>query len=118
MKRIHLVIIVLVAASLACNQVVITAVPTAVSPATRTATVPTTITEPTATRQWTATVSQVQVNVREEPEGAVIGYLRAGDTVTILECDGLWCRIEEPSGWVFRGCLSNVAGSLKCQSKE
>jgi len=85
--------------------------------------------EPTATKQivmtktatpegeWTATVRQVSVNVRSEPNGGVIGYVESGDVVTVLDCVGNWCQIEKPAGWIWRGCLSDNPARLGCQTK-
>ena len=64
-----------------------------------------------------ATVTEVLVNVREEPNGAVIGALHTGDEVTILNCAGSWCRIDKPSGYVWRGCLSDNPERLGCKAK-
>jgi SH3-like domain-containing protein len=71
----------------------------------------------TATRQWNALVADPFVNVRASPEGTVIGTLRAGDAVEIIECANHWCRIEEPSGWIWQGCLSDPPAGLGCQAR-
>lgn len=81
--------------------------------------VPTLRAVPVDTAEWTATVSQVKVNVRNEPDGdTVVGYLESGDEVTILRCVGDWCKISKPiAGWVFKGCLS-IKSDLGCTARE
>jgi SH3-like domain-containing protein len=66
---------------------------------------------------WTASIELPTVNVRAKPSGKVIGTLKAGQTVTILSCDGSWCLIAKPRGYVFRGCLSDNPKNLGCQAK-
>ena len=63
------------------------------------------------------------VNVRQTPDGTVIGTLKAGDAVTVLGCgtdpeadDYRWCSIAEPSGYVWQGCLS-INDGLGCEAK-
>lgn len=111
MTRARLIFMILVAVSLACNQEV-PGTPT--STATRLA-AKTPIA--TATQSWNAIVAEPFVNVREAPEGAVIGTLRAGDMVEILECAKNWCRIQRPGGWIWRGCLSDPPKNLGCQAR-
>lgn len=67
--------------------------------------------------EWKATVSRVHVNVRNKPNGNVVGTLLSGDTVTILECLEGWCRIKDPAGYVWQGCLSDNPNHLGCRSK-
>ena len=60
------------------------------------------------------------VNVRQlaDVNSAVIGNLQAGDSVTILSCDGEWCEITSPfNGFVFRGCLSDNPDGLDEEEK-
>jgi SH3-like domain-containing protein len=57
------------------------------------------------------------VNVRQEPGGAVIGHLEAGDTVEVLECNQNWCSISEPSGYVWQGCLTGLNKNLGCEAR-
>lgn len=123
MKWMYFLVTVLVAVSLACSQQISTPVPTVETTATRffTASTPS-----IATRQWTATVSRAQINVRAEPDGEVIGNLQSGDTVTIVRCTTEWCKVIEPagaewkqaSGWVWRGCLSDNPNHLGCTMRE
>jgi SH3-like domain-containing protein len=67
----------------------------------------------------TAIILQAVVNVRQSPNGDVVGQLTAGERVGVLECTADWCQVSgsHASGWVFRGCLSDVAGDLRCESK-
>lgn len=60
----------------------------------------------------------VAVNVRQDPGGTVINWLKAGEAVTVIDCKDNWCKIERPFGWVFRGCLEGLNGELGCTSKE
>lgn len=111
MRRDCLAFIFLVAISLACNQEVPgTPTPTVTRLATKTPIA-------TATQSWNAIVAEPFVNVRADPEGAVIGTLRAGDAVEIIECTNNWCRIAEPSGWIWQGCLSVRPDGLGCQAR-
>jgi SH3-like domain-containing protein len=66
--------------------------------------------------QTIAVVRQAFVNVRTEPDGAVIGYVEAGQEVEIVECQDNWCLLVEPAGYVFQGCLS-IADELGCTAK-
>jgi len=69
-----------------------------------------------STKAWTASVELPTVNVRETPNGRVIGALTAGDLVTIVKCDRSWCQIK-PAGYVWRGCLSDNPEGLECVSR-
>jgi hypothetical protein len=64
----------------------------------------------------TAIVRQMTVNVHDTPGGAVIGWVNGGDTVTVLGCGGDWCQIEDPAGYVWRGCLSGNE-DRECRAK-
>ncbi len=122
-QRLLVTLGILVLSSMACGQYVTPLpdnTPTTLPP-TLTETVvqtPTTVSTTVTTPVWTATVSQVQVNVRDEPDGnTVIGYLVSGDEVVISRCVGDWCKIKEPVvGWIFKGCLS-IGSDLGCSSK-
>jgi hypothetical protein len=122
MKRIFLVAACLVAASLACAvQVPGTPVMTTAQPK-RTPPVPTaSAVPPTATEEGvqTARVRQYSVNVHElaDAASAVTGWVYADDVVTVLECDGDWCKIAEPPGWVYRGCLTGYEEGRGCEAK-
>jgi hypothetical protein len=65
----------------------------------------------------TATVRKPLVNVRKSPNGPVAATLKAGVTVTVLACNGSWCQIKDPAGWVWRGCLSDNPSNLGCEAK-
>jgi uncharacterized protein YgiM (DUF1202 family) len=114
---------VLVLVSLACGQYVPTVTPTAqVTPepqeaATQPAT-PTPAPSPVPTAADVAVIVVPAVNVRAEPDGAVIGSLAAGDSVTVLECRDSWCQVEylEQTGYIWAGCLSIESG-LGCEAK-
>ncbi len=72
---------------------------------------------PTAEAQ-TAIVKAAAINVRQSPDGEVIAVLNAGNTVQIVVCRGNWCQIKEPvEGWLWRGCLRELAGKLGCEAK-
>lgn len=111
--QIPLAILVLVLSVLACAVPVGTPAPAPsarVSPTVKPELLPT-----VATKQWVAQVELPTVNVRDEPNGKVVGSLVAGDTVTIVKCVGSWCQIK-PVGWIFKGCL-NVDSDLGCRAK-
>lgn len=122
--RLKLALLLLVLSSLACMEQVSTVTPevtltvTPLSP-TKTATVPTATARPVTTDQQTAAVVQAVVNVRSAPDGDVIGYLSAGDTVTVYECTELWCEVSTDviHGWIWRGCLSDNPADLGCSAK-
>ena len=125
MIQARIFILVLVLASLACGQIVTTPIPTAVIAITQTPTVaPTPIPSPTVTLSPDmAQIVAPTVNVRQTPDGTVIGTLKAGDAVTVLGCgtdpeadDYRWCSIAEPSGYVWQGCLS-INDGLGCEAK-
>jgi hypothetical protein len=67
-----------------------------------------------------AVVRQYSVNVHIEPDvkSEVTGYVYADDVVTILECqpDGDYCKIEQPFGWVYRGCLAGFEDGRGCEA--
>ncbi|MCI0551300.1 MAG: SH3 domain-containing protein [Anaerolineae bacterium] len=113
MKRVYFALFILVAVTLACNQPVPTT-PTAKPADTR---LVTRTPAATATSQWRATVLRAVVNVREKPSGSVIASLHSGDSVEIVECVGNWCRIKKPTGWIWRGCLSEVTDGLRCEAR-
>jgi hypothetical protein len=97
-------------------------IPTATPPPSATSTAkPTPTPSPTSTVPTAAdvaTVVQATVNLRAEPDGAVIGALAAGDSVTVIECVDSWCKIETDvlGGWIYQGCLS-LETELECQAK-
>lgn len=74
------------------------------------------VSTPTNTRAL-ATVTAKMVNVREDIGGGAVAILQAGDVVEIVACDGSWCQIKEPAGYVWRGCLSDNPAGLACRSK-
>jgi uncharacterized protein YgiM (DUF1202 family) len=127
-KRIFLTLLTLALAILACRK----ATPCEIDQARCTPTPPpappaTAIFTPTATsvhvetHVYTATpqaaiVLAVYVNVRQTPDGAVIGTLEAGEVVTVLDVRGDWVHIVEPDGWVYIGCLKDLSDK-KCEAK-
>lgn len=128
MKRnVILAVAALVFSSLACMQENVTATPeisvtNTVTPSvtslppTQTATVPTSTPSTTAR---VAIVTEAMINVHSSPEGAVIGYLKAGDNVIVLgfSDDGKWVQIDSPAGYVWRGCLSDNPDKLGCEAR-
>jgi hypothetical protein len=114
--------VVILLSSLACSiqkggSVATTPVTT---PTTVPADAPTATATPRATEAAvdTAVVRAVSVNVRQIADGDPTGeYVYAGQSVVILQCVGDWCQIEEPAGWVWRGCLSDNPDGLKCEAK-
>jgi uncharacterized protein YgiM (DUF1202 family) len=124
--RIYLVFLVLALSSLACMEQVATVTPTTQAVINVTTAV-TPMADPTQTPSPTPTaapvtpqaviVSRAVVNVRQEPGGAVVGTLEEGDTVTVLGCTDDWCKIERPSGWVFRGCLEGLSDGRGCEAR-
>jgi SH3-like domain-containing protein len=111
MKRACLAYLILVAITLACSREL---------PATITATATTAATKTpaaTATRQWNSLVAVAFVNVRASPNGTVVGTLRAGDAVEVIECARNWCQIQEPGGWIWQGCLSEPPAGLGCRAR-
>jgi hypothetical protein len=117
-----LAITVLALAILACTQTIATAVPTVSTLPTLTPVPPTDThflptVEGISADGWSAKIVLPTVNVREEPNGAVIDQLRYGDQVKIQTCTRSWCQISKPAGWVWRGCLSDNPERLGCQAK-
>lgn len=121
MNRIYLVAVILLLVSLACSvRVPSSDLVAATSTVTATRHVVSTVTASlTATRLvWTAKVQQPTVNVRAAPSGRVIGSITVGKTVTIVQCDGSWCKISAPmAGYIFRGCLSDNPENKRCEAK-
>ena len=117
-------VLILVAVGSACVQPISTPAPTIEPTATRLIPTETQVPAITATSQWSATVKQVTVKVRSEPDGDVTDYLKSGDKVTVLLCDERWCNIryvspetkKQTTGYIFKGCL-DVKSSLGCESK-
>lgn len=114
MKRMTVVLLVLVLSSLACSRQIATAIPT--TPTTTPTSTAEPLTTPTTT-VWTTVIRMAQVNIRETPGGASVAVLRKGVVVEIVSCDGSWCEIKEPAGYVWRGCLSDNPDGLGCRSK-
>lgn len=113
----------LILASLACMTQVETPTPAPMATVTNTPRIENTRTpvpSPTPTmdavRKNVAIVRQATVNVHGTPGGNVIGWVSGGDTVTVVSCEGDWCKIEDPAGYVWRGCLSGNE-DLGCQAK-
>lgn len=119
-------LLVLVLSSLACGQIVLTPTPTApAAPVASSSPAPLPSTPAlirTAAAVQLAVVVPAAVNIRSSPGGDVVGTLRAGDAVRILQCDynicgDEWSRIEagDLSGYIFSGCLSVNPQGLGCR---
>lgn len=115
MKRLSVVILLLGVLSLACSTQVATAFPTTPTPAATATASPTP--RPSPTTAWTSVVRMEYVNVRQEPNGTTVDYVRRGIVVEIISCDNSWCLISDPAGYVWRGCLSDNPEKLGCRSK-
>lgn len=124
MTRVRLALFVLTLGVLACGQIVPTSTPTAPAaliPSATTSPPP----SPTAEAIVTSDAAQIAevvvpvVNVRQSPGGEVVGQLAQGETVTILLCDGEWCKIEydQTTGYIFAGCLSVNPQGLGCSAR-
>lgn len=120
-----LAVVVLALSALACMEQIPTVAP-AVEPTANTANTstptPTRTARPSATstpadEPQTATVSRAVVNVRDEPGGAVIGSVEAGDVVTVLGCVDDWCEIDDPDGYVYQGCLDGYNDGMSCEAR-
>jgi hypothetical protein len=111
MKPLYLVAVIAVLLLSACLEI-----PTATPSATATMTpspVPTVTAQPT--QAPLTAVSRGTVWIRNSPGGKRTGeYLSAGDVVTVLSCQTDFCNIERPFGWVFRGCLKDLAEGRGC----
>src|SRR5689334_18209731 len=120
MKRVLLTLLTLVLASFACVVPVPNSLPTATRAAlgtpTKTPNAAKTPNAPVAAVQ--ATISQAVVTVRKSAGGEATGnYLKSGDRVQVIKCTGDWCEIKKPRGFVFRGCISELADGLLCQAR-
>jgi hypothetical protein len=111
-------------ASVACMEPVVTPTPTvsAQAPsATSAATaVPSATPSPTAAADSeTAQVVAAALYVRQLPDAGSekVGELYVGQRVTVISCADEWCKIEQPFGYVYRGCLSNNPDRLGCEAK-
>jgi hypothetical protein len=124
--NLKLALLVLVLASLACGQQVTTptASPSPLPSPTVTDTLPhatETIPAPAAAEtEWIGFVRQPVVNIHETPGGVVRTdvWLSAGAVVKILRCVDEWCEIQEPAGWIWRGCLEGAQSSLGCEADK
>ena len=123
-KPILAAILVLILATLSCQQAITPVVPVSPVPTTSpiladdTATAQP-VSSPTVSKVVTATVSHPVVNVRDNPGGIVIGSLQSGDTVTVVSCKDNWCEISTDvlSGFVYRGCISDNPDKLGCEAR-
>lgn len=124
-------VIALLLSTLACGQY-ITPTPTAkpdntfynTSPTAQAVVTPIGVTatkspKPTTPSDNTRTVVNAVVNVRSSPDNSsgVVGYVEAGTVVRVVSCSGSWCQIQDPPGYIWRGCLSDNPASLKCEAK-
>lgn len=66
---------------------------------------------------WKTRVTLPTVNVRDQPDGAIIGSVTVGSVVEIVGCVGNWCQIVEPAGYIWRGCLEDNPENLGCRSR-
>ena len=77
-------------------------------------------TKPVITSTYTRYVNtnRLNLNVRNAPNGSVIGSLKKGTQVTVAETNGSWSRITSPvSGWVSSSYLAiNNATSINSSS--
>lgn len=74
----------------------------------------------TATEAQTATISQAVVTVRRSAGGEPSGdYVYSGDRVELSgKCVKDWCPISKPvRGWIYQGCVSELAGSRRCEAR-
>ena len=125
-KVLALPLIVLALSALACGTY-ITPTPT-LAPTVANTSTPSPTPQPTAqpspspaasVQAQTATVSTAVVRVHAEPDvlSATTASLEAGQIVTVLECADNFCKIEQPAGWVWRGCLSDNPEQLGCEAR-
>lgn len=123
MSRLAIASIFLLAVTLACAMPVSTVTPAQTAAPVETNTKSPVVLQstgaPTATSEsQMAIVKAAAINVRQKPDGEVIAILNAGNTVRVVKCLGNWCQIEKPfDGWVWRGCLRELAKGLGCQAK-
>lgn len=62
----------------------------------------------TSTYTRYVSTNSLNLNVRNAPNGSVIGSLKKGTQVTVIETNGSWSRITTPtSGWVSSSYLSS-----------
>jgi hypothetical protein len=116
---------ILVLASLACTQVVVTPTLAAPPPPSATAS-PTRTPRATATSESVDTLTiQAVVYIRAEADAnsRELGGLATGAEVELRgECSEAWCPVrvmigdETVDGWVFRGCTSDPNGLL-CEAR-
>ena len=121
MKKITVVIAVMVLSVLSCTVQVGTPVPTTPSPTPTEH--PLFLVSTPIPEEKEPTIVQAVVKVRSYPSSNdgnrnVVGYLMTGSAVVVKECNAEWCRIAEPFGWVWRGCLSDNPDHLGCFGVE
>jgi hypothetical protein len=121
-KSILATILVILAAILAsCNFVISPPLPT-LTPAPTSSPLPTRTPAPMATGTGAATVAVViagSVNVHREPDtkSEVVGWVYSDQKVAIVSCDGDYCLLEQPFGYVWRGCISDNPDNLGCEAR-
>jgi hypothetical protein len=64
------------------------------------------------------TAGGLYVHAKPDVDSIVTGWLMAGDAVTVLECSDDFCKLEQPFGYVWRGCLSDNPNGLGCSAKK
>lgn len=63
--------------------------------------------------------NSLNLNVRNAPNGSVIGSLKKGTQVTVAETNGSWSRITNPtSGWVSSSYLSSSTSNTVGQTRK
>ena len=76
-----------------------------------------TVTTSTYTRY--VSTNSLNLNVRNAPNGSVIGSLKKGTQVTVAETNGSWSRITNPtSGWVSSSYLSSSTSNTVGQTRK
>ena len=123
MNRYKIILIVLSLVTLSCSMQVGSTPPqptltlTPISSPTKPSKTPLPTHPPTVANAQTAEVVMPIVNVRQSPNGVVIGYVTVGNSVQIVSCSESWCQVVEPAGYIWRGCLSDNPEGLECRSK-
>ena len=119
MRRLIATSIFLLAATLACVIPVATVAPAPKATPVEIKTKTPVVAKSTGGTQ--VTISQAVVTIRQSPGGEATGkYVYSGDKVVLAgKCDDKgWCPVSSPvRGWIWRGCLAEIADGLLCQAK-
>jgi hypothetical protein len=121
-RKILMTTLVLLLSALACvvpvSTTVLVSSPTPKPMLSKTPTTPSETPDNTST---TATISRASVRVRKSPGGeSAEVYVHSGDKVVLSDkCDeNDWCPISEPvKGWIWKGCIAELADGLLCQAR-